>query len=323
MKNIPVIARVTAIVVLVMAAIAMLSGILTGTLLLYPFCLIFLFAAIGILRGKVWSAYGLALLESSQLILALFLFRDRTDLPPVTLALGVVYGVVLSVLGFLAGRSLEKAGGARGRPFAWIALTAFIVLPWAFVRGFSIPTSSMEDTIKVGDHLLVQTFPTPPPPSFGDIIVFRYPVDHKETFVKRVIGMPGDRIHFARKALYRNGVVLQEPYAVFKTDYPDPYRDDFPSHPPVDPVVGQFPGCADMFAHHVEDGDVVVPRDHYFVLGDNRDNSLDSRYWGFVSTDELIGKPLLIYFSVEPKPADNRNPLEFGHTRWDRFFKKI
>ena len=162
-----------------------------------------------------------------------------------------------------------------------------------------IPTGSMEDTLLVGDHLLVDklAFAPPGPASKyllpytpvkrGDIIVFRYPVDISQTFVKRCMGVPGDRIRIIDKQVYLNGVKLDEPYKrLTKIDYLDrSYRDNvFPSAP--DSTI--YPGAIDMLEHHVVNGEVVVPPGFYFAMGDNRDFVAyqDSRYWGFVPREK-------------------------------------
>jgi signal peptidase I len=175
------------------------------------------------------------------------------------------------------------------------------------VQAFVIPTGSMEDTLLIGDHLLVDKLayaPAGPVSKYvlpysgvkrGDIIVFRYPVDINQTFVKRCIGVPGDRIRLEDKQLVLNGKRVKEPYVYHKSDYIDSYRDNFPSAPNV-----HVPDAAmDMLTSHVENGDVVVPPGYYFAMGDNRDSSLDSRYWGFVPRANIIGKPLVIYWSYD------------------------
>jgi len=173
------------------------------------------------------------------------------------------------------------------------------------VQAFVIPTPSMEDTLLVGDHLLVDKLTYSPPgsiskyllpyeePQRGDIIVFRYPLDIQTNYVKRVIGVPGDHIRVVNKQVFRNGFPLKEPYVYYKSPYPDYYRDNFPS----DPNVSLNDSTRDMLQNHVVNGDVVVPPDCYFAMGDNRDNSADSRYWGFVPRANIIGKPLMVYWS--------------------------
>jgi signal peptidase I len=174
------------------------------------------------------------------------------------------------------------------------------------VQAFVIPTPSMEDTLLVGDHLLVDKLAYAPAgaiskyimpyqePKHGDIIVFRYPADISVNYVKRVIGVPGDRIKIVNKQVYRNGVPLNEKsYAYYKTPYPDYYRDNFP----IDPNVSLTESAREMLQSHVVNGEVVVPPESYFAMGDNRDNSSDSRYWGFVPRGNIIGKPLMIYWS--------------------------
>jgi signal peptidase I len=183
------------------------------------------------------------------------------------------------------------------------------------VQAFVIPTGSMEDTLLIGDHLLVDKLAYAPEgaiskyllpyeqPKHGDIIVFRYPADISQTFVKRVIGVPGDHLKMVNRGLYRNGVQLNEPYVYHKFPY-DPYRDNFPGE------LSQFGDRLQdqlqrsMLEHHVVNGEVVVPPNSYFAMGDNRDNSLDSRYWGFVPRENIIGKPLLIYWSYEATTED-------------------
>jgi signal peptidase I len=169
----------------------------------------------------------------------------------------------------------------------------------------------MEDTLLVGDHLLVDKLAYAPSGSFskyilpyeepkhGDIIVFRYPGDISQTFVKRVIGVPGDHLRMVERVIYRNGVKLNEPYVYHKLPYEES-RDNFPSQSPPFGQEG-LPGelQRDMYERNVVNGEIVVPPGHYFAMGDNRDNSLDSRYWGFVPRENIIGKPLIIYWSYK------------------------
>ena len=209
------------------------------------------------------------------------------------------------------------------------------------VQAFKIPTGSMETTLLIGDHLLVDKLAYAPPGPVskhllpyepvkrGDIIVFRYPVDIRQTFVKRCMGVPGDRIKVVNKQVYLNGKKLDEPYVYHKTEYIESYRDNFPS----DPNVHVYEPAQDMLDHHVVNGEVVVPPDSYFAMGDNRDSSLDSRYWGFVPRDNIIGKPLIIYWSYDAPSADLQDPSIganhivdlaknfFVKTRWRRSFR--
>jgi signal peptidase I len=211
------------------------------------------------------------------------------------------------------------------------------------VQAFVIPTGSMEDTLLVGDHLLVDKLAYAPPGPIsryvlpydevkrGDIIVFRYPVDISQTFVKRAMGVPGDRIHLEDKVLFLNGKALDEPYVYHKTGYIDSYRDNFPN----DAGMQAYDSAHDMLANHIHDGEVVVPPNCYFAMGDNRDSSSDSRYWGFVPRDNIIGKPLIIYWSYEASTEDLSSPgLSLKHivdllehfptkTRWKRTFRLI
>lgn len=232
----------------------------------------------------------------------------------------------------------------RGFVAEW-CITILLLLFGAtnLLQAFVIPTGSMEDTLLVGDHLLVDKLAYAPSDALskhllpyqdvqrGDIIVFRYPVDIQQTFVKRCIGVPGDRIHLTSKRLFLNGHPVVEPYSYHKRMELDAYRDFFPSAPGV----GLPPGARDMLANHVADGEVVVPPGFYFAMGDNRDNSLDSRYWGFVPRGNIIGKPLIIYWSFD---ADTNELTDGGislshfldmvihfptKTRWDRTLRLI
>ncbi len=220
----------------------------------------------------------------------------------------------------------------------------FIILIFAtgaIAQPFVIPTSSMEDNLLVGDHLIVDRMAYAPagklsahllpyePVKRGDIIVFRYPLNIKEDYVKRVIGVAGDRIRLVNKQVYLNGQKLNEPYKVHKSSYMNAYRDNFPATPDMNLP----PSALDMLEHHVVNGEVVVPPDHYFAMGDNRDNSADSRYWGFVPRDNIKGKPLLVYWSYDAATEDLVD-FTFGHfvdlvqhfftkTRWRRTFMLI
>ena len=220
----------------------------------------------------------------------------------------------------------------------------FIILIFAtgtIAQPFVIPTSSMEDNLLVGDHLIVDRMAYAPagrlsrhllpyePVKRGDIIVFRYPLNIKEDYIKRAIGVPGDRIRLVNKQVYLNGKKLDEPYKYHKTSYIDSYRDNFPGTPNI----GLPPSAVDMLEHHVVNGEVVVPPGHYFAMGDNRDNSADSRYWGFVPAENIKGKPLMIYWSYEASTEDLVD-FTIGHfvdlvqhfftkTRWRRTFMLI
>ena len=211
------------------------------------------------------------------------------------------------------------------------------------VQAFVIPTGSMENSLLIGDHLLVDKLAYSPSGAIsqyllpyqdvqrGDIIVFRYPVDLSQTFVKRVVGIPGDRIRILNKHLFINGEMVDEPFVEHKTSHIDSYRDNFPSSPNMQ----VYEQALDMLENHVENGELVVPEGRYFALGDNRDLSLDSRYWGFVPRENIIGKPLIIYWSYDaPTERLQDSGISLAHlkdlvlnffskTRWSRSFNLI
>ncbi|HEX4232433.1 MAG TPA: signal peptidase I [Bryobacteraceae bacterium] len=308
---------------------ASVSFLLTIVMLLAAFqqvylvvsALIVAMAGITIMRRRAWGAYGFALFELAQIgITPIVLGSSKVS--TAYFALVIVSNLGLSVLFFLAGRSLTAAGASRGAVVPWIALSCLFTLPFLFVRGYVIPTTSMENTLLLGDHILVRTFPRVTP-ARGEIIVFRYPVDTAQTFLKRVIGMPGDRIKLINNVVYRNGVRLDEPYAVHKMQFPNSYAENFPSEKPNS--MGRLdPFLRDMFENHIVKGELVVPARKYFTLGDNRDNSLDSRFWGFVDASDIIGKPLLIYGSEEKQDVlVGPQTKSITRVRWARVLKII
>ncbi|MBS1839229.1 MAG: signal peptidase I [Acidobacteria bacterium] len=221
------------------------------------------------------------------------------------------------------------------------------------VQAFKIPSPSMEKTLLVGDHLLVNKFifggrgdawyekllPYRPIQR-GDIIVFKYPYDDHQHFVKRVIGLPGDHLKMVDQEVYINGKRLFEPYVVHDpnpaTGY-DVLNYQFP------PVGNQFLGSparsewiADVH-NYIHGDEIVIPKDKYFAMGDNRDRSSDSRYWGFVDHDAIMGRPFLIYWSVEAT-SDDYSQSTFlqrlgsildtlrhlpARTRWNRMFHTV
>ena len=215
------------------------------------------------------------------------------------------------------------------------------------VQAFTIPSGSMEQTLLVGDYVLVDKL------CFGDqgiwsrlfpyrkirrddIVVFHYPVHPAQDFVKRVVAVPGDRLRMVNKKVFINGVQQAEPFVQFITNLRNPYRDDFPrTDVPDYGVTAQW--WKEM-PRLVEDHQLIIPEGHYFVMGDNRDDSTDSRYWGFVPRENIIGRPLLIYWSSgnvqddlagSPSAGDRLYHLAyavthvFQITRWGRTFRLV
>jgi signal peptidase I len=216
------------------------------------------------------------------------------------------------------------------------------------VQHFEIPSRSMEKTLLVGDHVFVDRL-TPVGKGMlgwvlpdrglrrGDTAVFLTPnPDQQGTYlVKRIIGLPGDRIRLHNGNVYLNGVRQAEPYVVRDGTY-NAYRDEFPAA--FTYGIGQLArGWPATLAGSIHEGEVVIPPDHYFAMGDNRDNSADSRYWGFVPKENIIGRPLVVFWSFdvpeddgEPKPFADRissflhtTVHFFGLTRWNRVFRLV
>jgi signal peptidase I len=177
-----------------------------------------------------------------------------------------------------------------------IAVILALFIRTFVVQAFKIPTGSMENNLLIGDHLLVNKFVFGPTETGAertllpvgtikrrDIIVFKYPEEPDRDFIKRVIGLPGETVEVREKKVYINGTALDEPYVHFLTG---------PSGPSEFHEVTSF----DVRERY---GPVTVPADHYFVMGDNRDNSQDSRYWGFLPRENIKGKSLIIYWSYQ------------------------
>ena len=194
------------------------------------------------------------------------------------------------------------------------------------LQAFKIPTGSMENTLLIGDHLLVNKFIFAQPVNFltrllpyrdlrrGDVVVFKFPPTEEQTepgehFVKRVIGLPGDHIRIFHRRVFVNGQPLYEPYV--NHTYTDELRpgDDFPP-PESEYLRGSTSAWGAEMASHVQNDELVVPPGKYFVMGDNREQSWDSRFWGFVPRSVVSGRPLMIYWSFEtPRDEYMHNSL--------------
>lgn len=239
---------------------------------------------------------------------------------------------------------MKKAFAESTRDFVaeW-TITILILLfgTTTLMQAFVVPTSSMDRTVMVGDHMIVDKMAYAPPGAVsskllpyrsvhrGDIIVFRWPIDPRQNYVKRVLGVPGDRIKVVNKEVYLNGRKLDEPYTQHIFPGIEPYRDNFPAEP-FGPVNERG---LEMLAKNVVNGEIVVPADNYFAMGDNRDNSLDSRYWGFVPRENIVGKPFVIFWSYDAATEDLvdftvRHFVDlaqnfFVKTRWERTLKLV
>jgi signal peptidase I len=217
------------------------------------------------------------------------------------------------------------------------------------VQAFKIPSQSMEPTLLVGDHLLVNKFIFEGtgawydkllpyrPIRHGDIVVFKFPFDDHPHYVKRVIGIPGDHIRISDEQVYVNDHQLSEPYVIRDPAVEDPYTDNYPPATAYSMGIGLRPEWAQQISKYVSDGELVVPPDHYFVMGDNRDRSWDSRYWGFVDRNSIMGRPMVIYWSVEAT-SDDYDDRSLGgtvrgidqtmmhlssSTRWHRMLREV
>ncbi|HWC18865.1 MAG TPA: signal peptidase I [Terriglobales bacterium] len=222
-----------------------------------------------------------------------------------------------------------------------VVLAVFVITFLA--QAFQIPSESMENTLLIGDYLLVDKVHYGEAGIWnwlmpyseihrGDIIVFRYPIHPQQHFVKRVVGIPGDKVHLFRGKVFVNDKAIDDSsFAIHKSLQFDSYRDNYPAGNYISPEVNS--GWWVEMHNVVHHGEIIVPSGKFFVLGDNRDESLDSRYWGFVPRENIIGRPFLIYWSVrrEETAASDGKLERLLYTlvhlpedaRWDRTFHLV
>lgn len=230
---------------------------------------------------------------------------------------------------------------------AVVLVTGLFIITFC-LQAFEIPSGSMIKTLLIGDHLFVDRVLLAPETKWmplipyqqlhhRDIVVFVSPAQPGLYLVKRVIGLPGDRIHLRDGVVYVNGQAQNEPYRFEDpTAQHLPYAMNFPSVPPDDSVTLTQEWHLTV-SSHMEGDDLVVPPDSYFAMGDNRERSWDSRFWGFIPKENLIGRPMFIYWSFET-PEDQYQKTNiadrvgfiihiaihfFDQTRWSRMFRLV
>jgi len=231
---------------------------------------------------------------------------------------------------------------------AAVLVTGLFIITFV-LQAFEIPSSSMENTLLIGDHVFVNRVQFAPATRWTgplmpyrdirrqDIVVFLSPAEPGLYVVKRIIGLPGDRIHLRNGAVFRNGEKLDEPYVIHNSDEgPNDYRDNFPAVSPSD-YNRLFPDWQQRLPQYIQGDDLVVPSDSYFAMGDNRDVSYDSRFWGFIPKENVIGRPMFIYWSFETPPNQYLHTAIservgflahvvihfFDETRWRRTLKAV
>lgn len=230
---------------------------------------------------------------------------------------------------------------------AGVLVTGLFIITF-ILQAFEIPSSSMEDTLLIGDHLFVNREQFAPPAHWmgrlmpyrevrrDEIAVFLSPEQPGLFLVKRIIGVPGDRIHLRDGAVYRNGQKLEEPFVRHKREH-NTYTDNFPAVAPSEMFGVRNEKWAQELPSHVEGEDIVVPPNSYFAMGDNREVSYDSRFWGFVPRENMMGRPMFIYWSFVT-PANQYEMRDMGdrlgflahiiihffdETRWSRTFSIV
>ncbi len=215
--------------------------------------------------------------------------------------------------------SKAKVEKKHETPTEFIASLAVVLVVGLFIitfnlQAFEIPSSSMDDTLLIGDHVFVDRITLAPATHWvgplipyrdvhrHDIVVFLSPAQAGLYVVKRVIGVPGDHIHLKDGVVYLNEQPQKEPYVLHNPNSYNPYRDNFPAVPPG-MGASVTPEWHLLMPNYIQGGDLVVPPGQYFAMGDNRDVSYDSRYWGFIPRENVIGRPLFIYWSFEEPPG--------------------
>lgn len=258
-----------------------------------------------------------------------------------------------------SGKAAPSRTEAEGKPVKpkettpeFIASIAAVLVTGLFIitftlQAFVIPSSSMENTLLIGDHVFVDRIMLAPKsnwigplipyrtPKHDDIFVFVSPAEPGLYVVKRVVGLPGDRIKLEDGVVYRNGERLEPKFVVRNGTY-NGYRDNFPAVPPTD-YDGATPAWREALPSHIQNGELIVPPNSIFAMGDNRDVSLDSRYWGFVPYENVIGRPMFLYWSFQqPRDEYTRTSIAerlqflvtivihfFDQTRWSRMFHVV
>lgn len=233
------------------------------------------------------------------------------------LTLGMAAGLIVMAVVFVSIAVLLWRAGRAVSPFRipaaafWILVSAATVaFPLTF-QPFVVHSTGMENTILWGDQLLVRTIGLNSP-ARNDIIAFHYPLDRRQSFIKRVVALPGDRVRIDNKRLFVNGVQAAEPFAIHRAQSTDEFRDNFPRNPETARTVNA--AWAASLAAGQANGEVTVPPGKLFVMGDDRDNSLDSRYWGFVDRADVMGKVFVVYYSADANT---------GAVRWARLLHRI
>jgi signal peptidase I len=332
-------------------AVGLATFFTLGAVVMDPFigllyATIFFAFAWGIRRGQPWAAAAGASLILWSLIHSGFRGLDKATTMQIIWGKNIFAGVlavgVALSCGWLLGRAAWELfrqrrlthgdGPSWTSALPWITLVCSILLFRVCIGEFIQSSHSMANTLLAGDRIFVDVvspwFGWSPPRN--EIIVFRYPIDINQNFVHRVIGVPGDHIKIVDKVVYLNGKALNEPGssgklsrdmpAYYNFPGPESYRDNYPGTP-MGPIMDRG---KEMLDHHVVNGEIVVPLNSFFVMGDNRDNSLDSRYFGFVPRENIIGKALLIYESFETggkSPSESRPSVR--NFRWDRLLRRF
>ncbi len=315
LQTLPPLGRFTSGVTLILLALT-LYGFLQNGVAVLPQIAFLIAVVVKMWWRDPWAGYGAAFVMAAGVgnaVLASF----RDGVPRRAAIASAVISAALVVLYWMTGRMLGSVRPwTRGVP--WITF-AFVLLVFPLVfRAYYTPTGGMEPTILQGDSLLLRR-QFGRSPARGEVVVFRYPLDRRQTFVKRVVAVGGDRVRIRDKKLIVNGSELQESYVIRNTPQMLGVRDNFPEQ-------SEFPLPSPEWARLLDaqaGKDITVPDGKLFVLGDNRDASLDSRFWGFVDPADVVGTPVLVYWSLEKRGEPGEPDFPLSKIRWRRVFHPI
>lgn len=314
-SNSPNIVRFASGVTMILAAITLFAGVQNAVAAL-PQILFLTAVVVQMWKRDPWAGYGAALVMMATVVSAFSLWFREGQLPKAVAGLAAA-SMLLAVMYWWAGRALgSERPWVRGIP--WIGLALLVVAFPLVFQPYYTNSGGMENTVLQGDFSLILR-QLGRPAERGDVVIFRYPLDRRQVFMKRVVAVGGDRVRIRDKKLIRNGAAVDEPYALRNTPYTLALRDNFPE-------TADFPLPSQEWARTMqaqEGKDITVPAGKLFVLGDNRDSSLDSRFWGFVDAGDVIGRPVMVYWSVEKRLRPDDVETALGKVRWGRVFQRL
>ncbi|MBC7928182.1 MAG: signal peptidase I [Bryobacteraceae bacterium] len=273
------------------------------------------FVVAGFWARNPWAGYGAAVILLGGVVSSILARIRDGGTASQSLLLTSVLGVALATMYFSAGQALGPARPLR-RGLPWLIFACLLALFPLVFQAYVMPTGGMENTLLQGDSVFILRRFASGAPHRGDIVAHRYPLDRRQSFVKRVVAVAGDRVRLRKKKLVVNDRESSEPYVINNSPYEDVFRDNFPQAVEDDLPSNEWAN----FLRQSAGGEITVPVGKLFVLGDNRDSSLDSRYWGFVDEGDVLGRPVIVYWSVPRRRTTDDSESWLASVRWHRIF---